>query len=143
MPLWLKLFLVFIVLAAIAFGLTLLPVWIWHPLGLCQGTHVVVQGCKGYNFWSGIFSDIGEVSLIGAAFTLIAGLYHQHNCHVDGCPWLIFHVHPLHGHPVCEKHWKEEGSDHGLEHPHHGLPIMTHHKPQLHVESVQEEKARS
>jgi len=45
----------------------------------------------GYQFWSGIGSDFGQVTLITGVVLLLAGLYHQHNCHVDGCHWLGKH----------------------------------------------------
>lgn len=66
--------------------------WLFHPLsGL------------GYQFWSGIGSDIGEV-------TIVAGLWmiwRKHECHVEGCHRPSWHVHPDHGHPVCKKHHPE------------------------------------
>jgi hypothetical protein len=109
-------------LSVLAYLVSRLPSFVWHPLGACTGVGHAIRDCKGYNFWSGIISDLSEITLIGAAVTFGAGWYHQHNCHVEKCPWLVFHVHPLHGHPVCKKHWMEEGSEHGLHHPHHGLP---------------------
>jgi hypothetical protein len=59
----------------------------------------------GYQFWSGIGSDFGEV-------TLLAGLwlfYRTHNCHVYRCLRLAWHPHPASGHPVCRKHHPEQG----------------------------------
>lgn len=51
--------------------------WFWHPLGACTGPN-----CKGYQLWSGIASDIGEVTLITG---LILG-YRKINCHAKTCP---------------------------------------------------------
>lgn len=67
--------------------------WIWHPLSYW-----------GYQFWSGIGSDIAEYTLLT---TFVAGLfawYRRHNCHVQRCWRLQWHVHPEHGHPVCVVH---------------------------------------
>lgn len=54
----------------------------------------------GYQFWSGIGSDIGEVLIFGG----LVAFYHRHNCHVHKCWRLSWHPHPEHGHPVCRKH---------------------------------------
>ncbi len=64
----------------------------------------------GYQFWSGIGSDVGEVALISGVYVLLR----RHNCHVSGCWRLQFHPHPKHGHPVCKKHYGEDGSGHDL-----------------------------
>ncbi len=63
--------------------------WLWHPL----------QG-PGYQFWSGIGSDIGQVTLI----TGLAAAYWQHSCHVGRC-WRPGR-HPVDGTPykACRKH---------------------------------------
>ncbi len=61
---------------------------------------VHVLSGRGYAFWSGIGSDIGEVALIGVAATWLR----MHNCHVQRCPRLSWHPHPDHGHPVCRHH---------------------------------------
>jgi hypothetical protein len=72
-----------------------------HPLGYCSGTPGQVSACRGYNFWSGIFSDI--TIFTGFAAVLIA-FWRTHNCHVHGCFRLLWHTHPVHGHPVCKHH---------------------------------------
>ena len=108
MSLWFKIGILLILISVVAFVLAAMPSWFYHPLGVCTGSTVTIRDCKGYNSWSGIFSDIGEITLIGGMVTIVLGLWHQHNCHVAGCPWLCWHVHPDHGHPVCKKH-----------HPHH------------------------
>ena len=61
---------------------------------------VHVLSGKGYQFWSGIGSDLGEVTLIG----LVLVWWHSHNCHVHKCWRLSWHPHPDHGHPVCKHH---------------------------------------
>lgn len=66
--------------------------WLWHPL----------EG-PGYQFWSGIASDLGEVTLVGA----VVALAKHHNCHHKGC-LLPGHRHPVHGWPACKKHWHEQ-----------------------------------
>lgn len=55
---------------------------------------------SGYQFWSGIGSDFGEASIVGA----LALIYRKHECHKDGCHRPSWHVDPLHGHPVCRRH---------------------------------------
>lgn len=38
---------------------------------------------------------------------VLAGLityWRRHNCHVRWCPFLSWHPHPDHGHPVCRRH---------------------------------------
>lgn len=71
-----------------------------HPLGYCAGTHTQVMQCKGYNLWSGIVSDIGEVTLVGMAI----GLIKHRNCHVKGCKSVM--THPVPGTPfkACKSH---------------------------------------
>jgi hypothetical protein len=54
----------------------------------------------GYQFWSGIGSDVGELAII----TGVAAFLYKHNCHVRGCPRLSWHPDPGTGHPVCKKH---------------------------------------
>lgn len=54
---------------------------------------------KGYQFWSGIGSDFGELSILAA---ILAGYRHR-NCHVKGC-WRLGHDDPEHGFPACRKH---------------------------------------
>ena len=56
---------------------------------------------SGYQFYSGIGSDLGEVTLIFA----VAGWWHHVNCIEKGC-WRKGHKDPEHGHPVCRKHAK-------------------------------------
>jgi len=57
-----------------------------HPLGLCVGTPTQILLCKGYNLWSGIVSDVGEVTLITALIATLVTLYKRHNCAVPRCP---------------------------------------------------------
>jgi hypothetical protein len=61
-----------------------------------------------YGFWSGIGSDIGEVTVIGAALSI----YWKHNCHVKGC-WRIGR-HQVEGtpHVVCQKHHPDGAPTH-------------------------------
>lgn len=63
----------------------------------------------GYQFWSGIGSDFGQVTLIT---TLIAGIvtfWVKHNCHEHGCLRLSWHP-DEDGHPVCKKHHEDHPS---------------------------------
>jgi len=53
---------------------------------------------NGYNFWSGIGSDFGEVTLIVALIT-----WYVHNqCHVDKCHKIGRH--PFKYYKLCKKH---------------------------------------
>jgi hypothetical protein len=71
--------------------------WLWHPL----------QG-PGYQFWSGIASDIGEVTLIGGGIAL----YRKHNCGAPRC-WRIGKHPTADGlHELCAKHHPDL-PDHG------------------------------
>ena len=54
---------------------------------------------NGYQFWSGLGSDLSEITLIGIALEWLK----HHNCHEKGC-WRLGHVSPVHGQPVCWKH---------------------------------------
>ena len=66
--------------------------WLWHPLF-----------GPGYQFYSGVASDISEITLLGG---LVAVLKHR-NCHQKGC-WRLGHNHPEHGFPTCRRHYRRE-----------------------------------
>ena len=51
-----------------------------------------------YGEWSGFLSDLGEIALIGAAWSIIR----KHNCHVKGC-WKLSR-HQVGDYAVCSKH---------------------------------------
>lgn len=69
--------------------------------------HFGVNGAGAYyGFWSGIGSDIGEISIFAAMTTGIAMLWHKHNCEAKGCWRLIRHTTEA-GHLVCRKHHPE------------------------------------
>jgi len=74
--------------------LALLGGGLLHPLGSCTGTHAQYIACRGYNFWSGIASDVGEVTLITAVLAGFYGAYRKHKC---GHCWRparhVVHVH--------------------------------------------------
>lgn len=53
----------------------------------------------GYQFWSGIGSDVFLVT--GAA-----AFYKHVNCEQPGC-WRFGHRHPDHGRPTCRKHYHD------------------------------------
>ncbi len=56
---------------------------LWHPLGQCAGTHAEVLRCHSYNWWSGLASDFGEVTLISG---LAVGFWRTRRhleCHVE------------------------------------------------------------
>jgi hypothetical protein len=61
--------------------------------------HWPVDG--GYNFVSGPLADITlATAFVGWLYLFLR----HHNCHVDRCPRLAWHPHPVNGHPVCKKH---------------------------------------
>lgn len=76
------------------------PHWFWHPLN-----------GNGYQWWSGIGSDLGELSILAAIVTTAVMFWRKHECHVDGCHRPAFHPHPDHAHPVCRRHHPEHGTD--------------------------------
>jgi hypothetical protein len=55
----------------------------------------------GYDFISGPLPDITLMTGFGSAFYLFM---RKHNCHVHRCWRMQWHVHPVHGHPVCKHH---------------------------------------
>lgn len=108
-----------IILGLIAFGISSLPPWFAHPLGTqaCEATYktaVEVRDCKGYNVWSGVASDLSELTIVFGMVTFVLGWWYKHNCHVPGCPRLQWHSHPDHGHPVCKKHHPHSDPDHAV-----------------------------
>lgn len=70
----------------------------WHSILDFFG--VIDEGGKGYGFFSGVGSDIGELAIIGG----LISIYRKHTCHIDGC-WRIA-KHPVEGTPyvACRKH---------------------------------------
>ena len=78
--------------------------WLVHPLGSCVGNAALVSRCKGYNFWSGIGSDLGEATLISAVGIGVYTGVRKVNCHTKGC-WRIG-KHDLDGTPyiLCRHH---------------------------------------
>ena len=59
---------------------------------------------QGYQFWSGIGSDLGELSILIAITAFVWGWYRVHNCHVKGCKSILTHPDPAHGWPACRRH---------------------------------------
>ena len=53
----------------------------------------------GYQFWSGIGSDFGELTI----FTALVLILRHHNCHVKGCRRLGHHDLAV-GAPSCKAH---------------------------------------
>lgn len=101
--------LLFLVLAGIAYFLLEIPSWFWHPLGNCTGMPRRLEMlCKGYNYHSGIGSNIPQLSIFTTVTALALAFWHRHNCHEKGCPRLQWHIHPDTGHPVCKVHHKHE-----------------------------------
>lgn len=57
----------------------------------------------GYQLWSGVNSDLGEITLLGGLIALAK----HHNCEERRC-WRPGHLHPEHGRPVCRKHYHDD-----------------------------------
>src|SRR5258708_4813838 len=96
---------------------------ILHPLGYCTGSPSAISACRGYNAWSGILSDVGEITVIGLVITAMLTAWHHINCHETGCPWPGRHVFidPDTGehHRTCGKHHaKAKPGAHWWTHPH-------------------------
>jgi hypothetical protein len=90
---------------------TILPVWLhwvlWPMNGGANG---------GYAFWSGIGSG---TPVIGA----VLWWSRRHNCHVAGCPRLIWKKVPGTDYEVCRKH-------HPHDAPTHSQVLVAHRKAQ-------------
>lgn len=61
-----------------------LAFWLFHPLGVCAHGGATYDQCLGYNFWSGIGSDIGEITVIGLVLSILITTYRKFNCHYGG-----------------------------------------------------------
>ncbi len=105
---------------------TIGPAWLWHPLGQCAGnTHEVLR-CKSYNLWSGIISDVSEITLLGVFLGAAWRVRKHFECHVE-LPKNCHRIgHPVlgTGHRACRRH-----------HPHAETPgaitqadILRHHE---------------
>ena len=72
-----------------------------HWLQIAFNTYVLhpMHG-NGYQWHSGIGSDLGELTLVAA----VVGTYKHKNCHVKKC-WRLGHAHPEHGWPSCRRHY--------------------------------------
>ena len=66
--------------------------WLPHILGIDD------PAGRWYAWWSGIGSDFGEVTIVGA----ILGTYYKHTCHQERC-WRIGR-HAVDGTPWCNRH---------------------------------------
>jgi hypothetical protein len=67
----------------------------------------------GYNFWSGIGSDFGEITIIIA----VLAWWRHHNCQVKGCWRIHLHIPTGGGHLVCKRHHPaHEGDQLTVEH---------------------------
>ena len=70
---------------------------LWHLLVHWTGSDYGSPGqFQPYDFLSGLAGL--------SVFSLLIAQLRKHNCHVHGCPRLMWHPHPDHGHPVCRKH---------------------------------------
>ncbi len=68
---------------------------------------VHVLSGRGYQFWSGIGSDVGEVTLLGA----LVAVWSKHNCHIHRCWRVGWHPSKKYGgHVVCRHHHEDSGT---------------------------------
>lgn len=88
------------------FIISIFPAWFWHPLGQCVGSHTEYIRCRSYNFWSGIGSDIGEITVATSVIAGIVTFWIKHNCHIHRCPRLSWHP-DKEGHPICKVHHED------------------------------------
>lgn len=73
-----------------------------HWISTAWSTYVLhVEHNNGYQWWSGMGANFGELTIAGAVF----GLYRHHNCEEKGC-WRFGRAHPDHGRAVCRRHYK-------------------------------------
>lgn len=63
--------------------------WLWHPLS-----------GPGYQFWSGLGSDLSEITLLGLAL----GAWRHVNCHAPWCFRLGKHPTADGQHKLCRRH---------------------------------------
>jgi hypothetical protein len=100
---------------------------LWHQILEFFG--VIGESGKGYGFWSGVGSDIGELGIIGG----LAVLVRHHVCHVHRCWRVGRHQTPGEGntvHTVCKRHHPDPQVHNGLTHAH----LLHLHK--VHLEKV-------
>jgi hypothetical protein len=104
--LWLVFYVLLVAAALSGFGLFIanLPSWYWHPLGSYAAQ--IATG-RGYQFWSGVGSDLGELTLVTGLLVVIAGLWHHHCCEVQGCYRLQWKKTAA-GDVVCKTHHPED-----------------------------------
>lgn len=60
----------------------------------------------GYQWWSGIGSDIGEVTIATSVIAGIGTFWFKHNCHIHRCWRLSWHP-DKEGHPICKIHHED------------------------------------
>ena len=75
----------FVVALIASFFLFVAPDWLYHPLGYCAGTPVEIRDCKGYNSWSGSFSDVTELTDLAAVLITVFSVWMHTRCDSPGC----------------------------------------------------------
>ena len=73
----------------------------WHSILDFFG--IVNESGKGYAFWSGFGSDLGEMAIVGGLIALIR----KHNCEVKGC-WRMGRHTTAAGQSVCRNHHPDD-----------------------------------
>ena len=81
-----------LILAGILFGLgQWIGNWFWHPIAPCSVPAAQFAKCKGYNFWSGIGADVGEITLIVSLISGIIWFRTHYQCHEETCSKIGMH----------------------------------------------------
>jgi len=112
-----------------------LAFWGWHPLGVCPVSlgSAAREQCLGYNFWSGIGSDLQEIALpatiIGALLWLRHFLHQHFECHEEICKRLTYHKVAGTPYRACWFHHPVL-----CQHPHRKVPL--HHIHAEHAKSA-------
>lgn len=100
----------FAVVAAALCGIALLAAY-WASVATGSQHFFGFQGGGGngshYLFWSGVGSDISELTIVAALITLIGTNLRKHNCEVHGC-WRMGRHDTAAGHTVCRRHHPDD-----------------------------------
>lgn len=118
------------------------PDWLYHPLGVCaQNPHAQYVACRGYNFWSGIGSDFGEITLLAtaiAALLVVWRFYINHlTCHVTTCKKPALHHVPGTAFRTCLTHHPEiPNGEITVEHIHAAHRNRTSRRPSVPTEDI-------
>lgn len=119
-------------LVAVGIWMGLKPTDWQNWLGFSHNAYFVTG--VNYALYSGFLPCL--LTTIGLS-TIIGGLWHHLNCHVDGCPLIVRHKIAGGEYGVCGKHWRVVNG-HGDE-PHTVEHIRDHHHRHLRATGRMEE----